>query len=361
MLPGVTVEVSSPALIEKVRSAVTDGQGVYRITELRPGVYMVTFTLAGFNTVRREGIELTTGFAASVNAEMRVGAVTETVTVTGASPVVDTTNVRTQTLVKRAELDALPLAKSFMGYNALIPGMKGGTTEAGSRDVGGLTGESPVMPYIHGSDPGLAAMDGIKNIALNATADRHRLFNNTMTVQEVVVETGNGSAEAWSGGANINIIAKDGGNTFNGTVAADYIGKGWDAASISDELQARNTRGRNRNEITYDFGASFGGPIKQDKLWFFVSPRFWGTKSSIAGLYYNKTPAYVVLRARFRPDLRLRAHPPGLQWPLHLAGGGEAQDRFPEQQWLGEQHPRWRNRHRYVLTGFTTSGICPRR
>ena len=290
VLPGVTVEVASPALIEKVRTAVSDGQGVYQITELRPGAYVVTFTLPGFSTVRREGIELTTGFTASVNAELRIGAVSETITVTGASPVVDTTNVRTQTVVGRAELDSLPLAKSFMGYNSLVPGLKGGTTEPGSRDVGGLTGESPVMPFIHGSDPGLAAMDGIKNMAINATADRHRLFNNTLTVTEVVVETGNGSAEAWSGGANINIIAKDGGNTFKGTVESEYVGEGWDSGSISDALRARGTKGRNRNQTTYDYGVSFGGPVKQDKLWFFLSPRWWGTKSSIAGLYYNKTP-----------------------------------------------------------------------
>jgi hypothetical protein len=290
VLPGVAVEAASPALIEKMRTAVTDGQGVYQITELRPGEYVVTFTLSGFSTVRREGITLSTGFTASVNAELRVGAVTETVTVTGTSPVVDTTNVRTQTVVQRAQLDALPLAKSFMGYNALIPGMKGGTTEPGSRDVAGLTGESPVMPFVHGSDPGLAAMDGIKNIALNATADRHRLFNNTLTIQEVVVETGNGSAEAWSGGANVNIIAKDGGNTFRATFAGDYVGDGWDFSSISDGLRARGTKGRNRNKTTYDAGLSLGGPVQQDKLWFFVSPRWWGTKSYIAGLYYNLTP-----------------------------------------------------------------------
>ena len=309
VLPGVTVEVASPALIEKVRTAITDGQGVYQITELRPGVYMVTFTLPGFSTVRREGIELTTGFTATVNGEMRVGNVAETITVTGASPVVDTTNVRTQTVVSREELDALPLAKSFMGYNSIIPGLAGGTTEPGSRDVGGLTGESPVMPFIHGGDPGLASMDGIKNLSFSSSADRHRLFNNTLTVQEVVVETGNGSAEAWSGGANVNVISKDGGNTFNGTLAGEYIGEGWDSAGISDELLARNTKGRNRNQITYDGGASFGGPIKRDKLWFLVSPRWWGTKSAIAGLFYNKRVHTLFYEPDFdRPSVFERIH-----------------------------------------------------
>src|SRR5262245_40641547 len=82
VLPGVTIEVSSPALIEKVRSGITDGSGQYRVLDLRPGVYTVTFTLTGFSTIRRDGIELTGSFTATVNAEMRIGAVEETITVT---------------------------------------------------------------------------------------------------------------------------------------------------------------------------------------------------------------------------------------------------------------------------------------
>src|SRR5262249_43368979 len=96
VLPGVTVEAASPALIEKVRSAVTAGEGQYRIVDLRPGTYTVTFSLAGFNSLKREGVELTAGFTATINADLRVGALEETVTVTGASPLVDTQNVRQQ-------------------------------------------------------------------------------------------------------------------------------------------------------------------------------------------------------------------------------------------------------------------------
>ena len=96
VLPGVTVEAASPALIEKVRTAVTDGQGVYRIVDLRPGSYAVTFTLTGFTGVRREGVELTTGFTATVNAELSVGNVQETITVSGAAPLVDTRTSRSR-------------------------------------------------------------------------------------------------------------------------------------------------------------------------------------------------------------------------------------------------------------------------
>src|SRR2546422_6504913 len=122
VLPGVTVEASSPALIEKVRTVVTDGGGQYKIVDLRPGTYTVTFTLTGFNTVKRDGIELTTGFTATVNADMRVGALEETITVTSASPVVDIQNVRTQNVLSRDVLDALPTAKAVPGIGSLTVG-----------------------------------------------------------------------------------------------------------------------------------------------------------------------------------------------------------------------------------------------
>src|SRR5437762_13148992 len=102
VLPGVSVEAASPALIEKVRVVITDDQGLYRIVDLRPGVYNVTFTLPGFSAFKREGIELQTAFTATVNAELRVGALQETVTVSGAAPVVDTQNVMAREEIGRA-------------------------------------------------------------------------------------------------------------------------------------------------------------------------------------------------------------------------------------------------------------------
>src|SRR5215831_6649619 len=122
VLPGVSVEASSPALIEKVRIGVTDSNGNYKIVDLRPGVYNVTFSLTGFGTVKREGLELTTGVTLPVNADMKVGALEETVTVTGSSPVVDVQNVRTQTVISQEQLDALPSNKSVAGFSALTLG-----------------------------------------------------------------------------------------------------------------------------------------------------------------------------------------------------------------------------------------------
>ncbi len=152
VLPGVTVEASSPALIERARSAITDDKGQYKIVDLRPGVYMVTFTLAGFNIIKREGIELTTGFTAPVNADMKVGALEETVTVTGESPVVDTQRVTQQKVMTRDIIDAVPTGKNFQNIGVLVPGvvLGAGGTGATPYDVGGSSGEQQVQMAIHG-------------------------------------------------------------------------------------------------------------------------------------------------------------------------------------------------------------------
>ena len=151
VLPGVTVEASSPALIEKTISAVTDSVGQYKIVNLRPGAYSVTFTLPGFSVVKREGLELNAGFTATVNADMKVGGLEETITVSGASPVVDTQNVRTQSVITRATLDALPTAKNFQGFASLTLG----AVSSSGRETGGDRGESLFGLSIHGASTGI--------------------------------------------------------------------------------------------------------------------------------------------------------------------------------------------------------------
>src|SRR5712692_7546847 len=160
VLPGVTVEAASPALIEKVRTAVTDAQGNYKIIDLRPGTYSVTFTLAGFSVVKREGIELVAGFTAPVNAELKVGSVEETITVTGASPVVDVQSVRTQSVLKAEVLDALPSGQRDLTQLASLT-LGATITSAGRNDVGGDKGEQSTGLSIHGSrgDDGRVSWD----------------------------------------------------------------------------------------------------------------------------------------------------------------------------------------------------------
>src|SRR5688572_537140 len=146
VLPGVTVEASSPALIEKARTVVTDGQGVYKIVDLRPGEYVVTFVLPGFSTTRREGIELTASFTATVNADMRVGALEETITVSGLTPTVDVQNVVQQRVMTRDVIDAIPVgSRSAASLGVLIPGVV-----TNNQDVGGSAFSSAAIA-IHGS------------------------------------------------------------------------------------------------------------------------------------------------------------------------------------------------------------------
>ena len=123
MLPGVTVEASSAALIEKVRSVISDGGGQYRIVDLRPGVYTVTFTLTGFNTFIRDGLELTGDFTATINAELRVGSIEETITVTGEAPVVDVQGVTRQRVLTNEVIEAVPTGRYFVSLGVLVPGI----------------------------------------------------------------------------------------------------------------------------------------------------------------------------------------------------------------------------------------------
>jgi len=136
VLPGVTVEASSAALIEKVRTAVTNTDGRYTIVDLRPGTYAVTFTLAGFTTFKREGIDVVANVAVPINAELRVGALQETVTVSGATPVVDIQQAAQRQVLSREALDALPTARSYLSAGAVVPSVKLSRPEIGGINVG---------------------------------------------------------------------------------------------------------------------------------------------------------------------------------------------------------------------------------
>src|SRR6059036_4030276 len=137
VLPGVTVEAASPALIEKVRTALSDGSGRYRIEDLRPGTYKVTFTLPGFSTFVREDVVLETNFTASINAQMRVGTLEETITVSGAAPLVDVQSTQSRTVLSKEQVDVLPTGRSYQSIAATIPAL--GSALAGRFDVGGGT------------------------------------------------------------------------------------------------------------------------------------------------------------------------------------------------------------------------------
>jgi len=287
VIPGVTVEAASPALIEKLRVAVTDEAGRFTIVNLRPGTYAVTFTLPGFSTVKREGIELTASFTATVNVEMRVGTLEETITVTGETSTVDVQNVIQQRVMTRDVMDAIPAGtKSVVALGVLIPGM---TTN--SQDVGGTQYGSAAMA-IHGSRLFEQALlyDGMY---YNNGAGRGGSFVavsvNDATVREISLETGGLSAESELGGVRGNVIPKDGGNSFEGFLAGAFTNHKLQSRNLSDDLQAQGLTSVDRVNYIYDFNPAAGGPIRADKLWFFGAYRQWETNQYMAGLYYNKS------------------------------------------------------------------------
>jgi hypothetical protein len=291
VLPGVTVEAGSPALIEKVRSAVSDSSGVYRITDLRPGTYSVTFTLAGFSTLRRAQVELTTGFTATVNGDLAVGNLAETITVSGAAPTVDTTNTSQQSVFSRDVTENLPLGSGIKNYAALVPGA---TYAAGgsAQDVGGSKGEYSQNFLIHGGRGGdfQQLRDGMFYGTLVAAGNWMTSLN-PATVAETTVQTSSGGAELESGGVLVNVVPRDGGNVFSGTFNANGTRPGLQSDNFNDELKARGlTSGGPTVRARYDVGGGIGGPLQRDRVWFFGSARSWRTSSTYPGNFFNKTP-----------------------------------------------------------------------
>jgi hypothetical protein len=293
VMPGVTIEASSPALIEKVRSAITDGAGQYKILDLRPGTYAVTFTLPGFSTVRREGIELTSDFTANVNAELKVGAVEETVTVSGASPLVDVQAVSTKNVFTRTVIDELPSAHSMQATAVLIPGVttSGGAT-SGGRDVGGNTMLQQPSPVFHGSGQQMQMWDGywLSNVQGTGVGGATSFYVNDSATQELNYLTGADSIEVPLNGIATNMIPKDGGNTFHGVVFGDYTHTPWSASNLSPTLLATGLTNVSQVQKISDFNPGFGGPLAQNKLWFYFAYRYQTVAVTIVNSYYDKDP-----------------------------------------------------------------------
>jgi hypothetical protein len=282
VLPGVTVEASSPALIEKVRTSVSDSEGRYNILDLRPGTYSVTFTLPGFNTYKRDGIELPSGFTATVNGEMQVGALTETITVTGEAPLVDTRNVRRQTLVSSDLLNVLPSSvKNLNNLVTLTPGFRG---NEGFDVTGAYTGQ--IGGTYHGKGGTNVQFDGM---GIQHASGNQGYNANAETVQELVMSTSGISADGNADGAIVNMIPKEGSNRFSGSVSGLYFGKSLQSDNLSDDLKARGLTTVTALDYLYDAGFTLGGPIKRDRLWFFGSFREWGNQRKAANKYYNAT------------------------------------------------------------------------
>jgi hypothetical protein len=290
VLPGATVEASSPALIEKVRSVTTDGTGQYKIVDLRPGIYTVTVTLTGFSTVKREGVELTGANTVTVNADMTVGSVTETVTVSGETPVVDIQSTAKSAIIGAEVQAALPSGRSQFAYAVLVPGVTlAGFNGGNTQDVGGTGNMDITIFTVHGSRPfdNRLMINGMTARNLLASGWASNYVPDMGTAAEVAYDYSSGTSEYYGSGFQINLIPKEGGNAFHGGIFATGVNGSWQSDNYSADLQARGLSSPNKLQTLYDINPSIGGPIIKNRAWFYYSMRWQESSKAVAGGFVN--------------------------------------------------------------------------
>jgi hypothetical protein len=323
VLPGVTVEASSPALIEKSRTTVTSGSGAFSIVALRPGIYTVKFELPGFTTIIREGIELTSDFTATLNIDMKVGGLEETLTVTGESPIVDTQSI-TQRVVMTSEVrDALPTGRNIQAVGIMIPGttLAVGGGGALSRDVGGSGNLQQSPLQYRGSGDTVQTIEGIRLNNLCAQGAYSGVYWNDASFEEFSYVTGADTTEMGQGGMRVNMVPRDGGNTFRGSMIFNYATESFGSdncgspgigiACTRSNLSGSKTFNAN-NAITnvdviqkiWDVNPTIGGPIMKDRIWFNYTFRHWGSDKTKTDAYFDANDSPFIYTPDFsRPGI----------------------------------------------------------
>ena len=292
VMPGVTVEVSSDALIEKTKAATTDGSGQYRFVDLRPGIYTVKFSLTGFQTVDRAGFQLLSDFNARIDAEMKVGAMEETITVTGAAPIVDVQSAAHVQVLDRDAIDNIPTGKTIQGIGQLILGVS-----LNAPDVGGSAGAMQTYMSLHGNAVSAAnntvMVDGmvINGLMLDGAV---QTYTNDADFQEMTYQTAGIGAERSGGGVTLNLVPKEGGNRFSGAGSGLFRPGQLQGDNYSDRFKAwglpldkNGDPAINRVDRISDFNISEGGPIQKDKLWFFASGRDFQPVNTVPQTFLN--------------------------------------------------------------------------
>jgi hypothetical protein len=315
VMPGVTVEASSPALIDKVRTVVSEGNGRYQIVDLQPGVYTVTFTLQGFSTVRREGITLNAGFTASVNVELAAGAIEETITVAGSSPMIDVRNVAQTAVMTRDVLDVTPTARVIGSLMTLVPGVTITTAGGPNVDTGGAAGYTYAAAQIHGSsqyDQTIGTYGIPMTLIDNMGKSRINLPDGT--VQEYDMKYSSLPAELAYGGFTVSAIPKVGGNMFTGSLFVSGTSGALQTTNLDDKLRAQGLTTAGKVKEMIDFNPVVGGPIIRDKIWFFGGLRYLWTDSYVGGMYYDLDPSDWV----YTPDLSRPANQDQLSYDYNV-------------------------------------------
>ena len=301
VLPGVTVEVRSPAIIESVRTAITDGNGQYLVIALEPGTYAVTYSPPGFGTLVREGIELSFGFTANVDVQLSVGDIQETVTVSGASPVVDIQNVDQRAVMDREIIDSIPSGKSISAYGLLVPGMMAAQGYGSSlqQDAGGLSAQIMQRMSIHGGN----AEDQMVNINGMDVAEPHTQggdmgFFPAENMEEMAFNYSGNSAEYETGGVSVNMIPREGANSFSGAVYTAFSFPELLADNLDDDLRSRGLDSATVLDENWTVNPSFGGPLVQDRVWFFLTHSSRVADLASSGLFFSLDPSTFV----YEPD-----------------------------------------------------------
>jgi hypothetical protein len=296
VLPGVTVEATSPALIDKARTTVSDGSGQYRMTDLPPGSYVITFSLSGFSSVRREGVDVSGSGVTAINAEMKVGTLQETLTVTGDAPLVDTQTTRRETVIKADMLSTLPATRGYGSIIATVPALSiGGVAGAGATTAP----TTPEMMFFtaHGGDSGEGRvfMNGLTVASPFGGGGVAGVTYDTANAEEMQVLVSGGLGEAETGGPSINLVPKSGGNSFHGSAFGSTAGDWSTANNLDDRLRGFGISKPPTLRENFDLSGSLGGPIKRDRLWFFGTLRQWGNaavRDGIVGNAYAADPSH---------------------------------------------------------------------
>lgn len=289
VLPGVIVQASSPILMGRVRSTWTDGSGQYAIGDLRPGVFTVTFTSSGFHSYRREGIELTGSLVATVNAELSVGDVGETVVVRGDAPAVDARTTRQQASMTSAVVSEIPTGRSLVNLGVLIPGMIAWSPR-NQTDVGGTNNLQNMFMAMHGgriSDQ-RTYVDGVAIRNIQGEGYNPNFTPDMSSVDEVTIDYAAGSAEAITGGVRTNYVPRSGGNTFRVSAFATGADARFQGSNVTSALRARGLIQPDTLKRTYDVNPTGGGPIVRDVLWFYAAARTQSNQNYVGGVFENR-------------------------------------------------------------------------
>src|SRR5687768_5330465 len=280
VLPGVSITVTSPALIGGARTTVTGDTGAYQLPSLPPGQYVVTYEIAGFTQFKREDIIVQVAQTTRLDVELAVGTLQESVTVSGASPMVDISSTTTQTNITKEIYDTIPTGRNPWVMAGLVPGVV-----TGRLDVGGTEGMQQYNIEAFGSADSQKSfsIDGLKTNWGGSNGGSTMQYYGFEMYEEYNMQTASGAAESDVSGVYMNMVTKSGGNRLTSDHNFYFMNDSLQGDNVNDRLRERlglqpgqrTGAAGNPIDVSYDWSSTLGGPIKRDKAWFFGAVRRW--------------------------------------------------------------------------------------